>query len=54
LARVRSAGTTASPRRSDATVVAPVFITAAVATTLTIASPARTMSCLAFMIGVLP
>ena len=35
-------------------VVAPVFNTAAVATTLTIARPARTMSCLAFMIGSLP
>ena len=37
-----------------ATAVAVVRITAAVAMTLTTASPARTMSCLAFMIGVLP
>jgi hypothetical protein len=35
-------------------VVAVVRITTAVATTLTIARPARTMSCLAFIIGVLP
>ena len=48
-ARLRSAGTTGSPRWSDGTAVAVVCITAAVATTQTAAIPPRTVSCLAFI-----